>query len=408
MISIVEQVLAFVLLITVLVAAHELGHYAFARWFGMGVEEFAIGFGPKPLFTWMRKKRQLKLSSTDRERLAKHSGLPVSEIEETHEDNTVYTVRPILVGGFVRIKGMIPQEDGGEVFIPCGFYSKPIWQRIVVLAAGPIFSILAGVLLLFITFSQYGILQPPPAIIKDVTAGGPAQLAGVKVGDKITTVNGEPIKDAGELAQKVSEQGAKTIALGIERSGFVNLVVRVTPSVNAPIPPSVPADQAAYLRTRPRIAVQFEEATIVKPSFGTAIAAAFTSPIDELSGVVQMFTHLNEAKDNVGGPVAIYGVTKQAVNQGFDRVLLLAGRLSISLGFLNILPVLPFLDGGQIVIALVEWARRGRRLSIETQSSIMLAGMIMGVALLCFVTYNDLQRNLSRGSEAPAINQPKK
>src|SRR5207302_10904574 len=115
-------------------AAHEYGHYLFARIFGMGVEEFAIGMGKK-LLVWRRKT------------------YPVGNVEPSGEEaitqppqateTTEFTIRAWPVGGFVRIKGMVPEEDGSEIRIPGGFYSKAPWKRLIVLFAGPLFSVLA-------------------------------------------------------------------------------------------------------------------------------------------------------------------------------------------------------------------------------------------------------------------------
>ena len=118
----------FLFMISALVAAQELGHYLFARLFGMGVEEFAIGYGKKPLFTWLRKPYKVR----------GHSGEDLGESETTD-----FTVRPWPLGGFVKIKGMMPEEDGSEINVRGGFYNKPPWQRFVVLLAGPAFSVVS-------------------------------------------------------------------------------------------------------------------------------------------------------------------------------------------------------------------------------------------------------------------------
>src|SRR5207237_324639 len=146
-------IVAFLAMICVLVGAHEYGHFLFARLFKMEIEEFAIGFG-KPKMSWMKRK------------------------------GTEFTFRPVPLGGFVRIKGMQPEEDGSEIHVPNGFYSKPAWQRFAVLFAGPAFSILFGVVLLFGLFTIVGprkVVDTP--VIDNISADGPAAKAGMQPGD---------------------------------------------------------------------------------------------------------------------------------------------------------------------------------------------------------------------------------
>ncbi|HKU53309.1 MAG TPA: site-2 protease family protein, partial [Nitrospira sp.] len=159
----------FVVMLCVLVAAHEYGHYLLARLFGMGVEEFAIGFGKKPIWTWMRKTYSVQRNpgpagpsvplhletssyptdgSSALQPEPETSPTP-SQVKLTVQETTDFTIRPWPLGGFVRIKGMVPEEDGSETKVPGGFYSKAPWKRFIVLLAGPVFSVLAGVIILF-------------------------------------------------------------------------------------------------------------------------------------------------------------------------------------------------------------------------------------------------------------------
>src|SRR5579863_3056460 len=155
-------------MLTVLVFAHELGHYLFARLFGMGVEEFAIGFGRPLLGTYYRRKYRIPLTEDQADAWERGEldvpmpeGLPkaLESCSEPGElvrepagpylaETTNFTVRLLPVGGFVRIRGMSPDAHGKETQVPGGFFSKPPWQRLIVLFAGPLFSVLAGLLIL--------------------------------------------------------------------------------------------------------------------------------------------------------------------------------------------------------------------------------------------------------------------
>jgi Predicted membrane-associated Zn-dependent proteases 1 len=176
-----QGVLVFLLIITVLVAAHEYGHYLFAKIFGMGVEEFAIGFGRNPIWTYRRKTYRLPIARdqvVEPYSESSASGMPgemtrrtitpvVVETPEGRyiEETTNFTIRAWPLGGFVRIKGMMPEDDGSEVRIPGGFYSKDPWKRFIVLLAGPVFSVLAGVIMLIGLYSTAGTeKQPGPGV----------------------------------------------------------------------------------------------------------------------------------------------------------------------------------------------------------------------------------------------------
>jgi len=221
--------LVFIVMISILVFAHELGHYLFARLFNMGVEEFAIGFGKKPIIVYAKRDYRIKVLAGEdphlphskpaddlNEQMASlavrmegstpnlHSNIVEGEHGVELHETTHFTVRPIPAGGFVRIKGMLPEEDGSEVRIPGGFYSKAPWKRFIVLLAGPAFSVLAGILILVPTFMSDGITKfDPHPILGQVTPGRPADQAGLRQGDKIIALNERPIHSFFEMIQVV-------------------------------------------------------------------------------------------------------------------------------------------------------------------------------------------------------------
>ena len=211
-----ETAVVLVVMFSVLVAAHELGHYLFARLFNMGVEEFAIGFGKKPIFQWMKRTYTIPIKDDEVAAIVHtSSGIdiegsghrPAEDMVEEESpsgkilrETTRFTVRPWPLGGFVRIKGMLPEEDGSETTIAGGFYNKPPIQRLVVLFAGPLFSVLAGILILtplYMTTGQ-GVPDLSPQI-GAVSPEGPAGKAGLKEKDIVDSVDGKPISKFYEL-----------------------------------------------------------------------------------------------------------------------------------------------------------------------------------------------------------------
>lgn len=343
----------FVTIVTILVAAHELGHYLFARLFNMDVEEFAVGFGSQK-WVWMRR------------------------------GDTIFTIRPWPLGGFVRIKGMMPHDDGSEVHIPNGFYSKPPWQRWLVLFAGPVFSVLAGLAILVPLYSTNGVYRNSnKPIIGQVVVDGPAHKAGLQEGDRILRADGESIETYYELIAIVRDWGERPLPLLAERDGrtFETLLTPVrTQQPEAVIGPDLRPGVETRYQYRMMAGLPREH---VRLSFAEASGEAFMMPVRMVMGIVAIFRNATRFQQEVGGPVTIVRATAAVTREGAVPILELAGALSISLGIFNLLPFPP-LDGGQMVIATAEMARRGRRLSIQVQR--WVSGLGLGLVLLLFLS----------------------
>ena len=366
---------AFLLMISILVAAHEYGHYLLARVFGMGVEEFAIGFGKKPLWTYAKKKYMAENSAGEK-------------IEEV----TDFTIRPWPVGGFVRIKGMIPEEDGSEIGVPGGFYSKAPWKRFIVLLAGPVFSVIAGVLLLIAVYATAGDTRPVmKPIIGGVAKGEPADKAGLKEGDLITNVNGKPVTKFYDLIVVVRESAGQKLDIDYVRANKpmkTSLVVKVDPSPSPVIGKDL--SPTGEFKVQGKMGAGWKTETVQLP-LSDAISKAVAMPGRVLGALGTMFKQPAMMKEAVGGPVSMLAYTRAAVSVGFASVVELAAGLSISVGIFNLLPIPP-LDGGQMAIAAAEMFRRGRRLSMKVQNTVALAGMALVLTMVVLVMFVDIQR----------------
>jgi len=402
------------LILSVLIGAHEYGHYLFARLFGMGVEEFAIGFGPRPIWIYARKKYRVALGDRGVEVLpgpqntsklmAAQAMLEGAEIArrlegeepsnaDAHvidtpsgqvlEETTKFTVRAIPLGGFVRIKGMIPQDDGGETRIPGGFYSKEPWKRLIVLLAGPVFSVLAGIILLFIVFATVGALDTDKKpVVGDVGLQSPALAAGLKKGDLITSIDGVPTKTTYDLLSHIRFGGEKAHPMTYVRGGksYSTSITPVTLSEPTPVA-NEKLEPSGKMAKQAMIGITWN-LVYVRMSVPEAAVAAVTAPARAVILMAGMFRSPEKLKDSVGGPLAIVQATRSAIHEGLPDVLGTAAMLSISLGIFNLLPIVP-LDGGQIAIAIAEMFRR-RRLSMRSQNLAAAAGML--VVLLIFIT----------------------
>lgn len=377
-------VVLLVLMVSVLVAAHEYGHYLFARIFKMGVEEFAIGFGKNPIVVWMRKDHAVVDESTGE-----------STIEQTQ-----FTIRPWPLGGFVRIKGMVPESDGSEVTIPGGFYSKAPWKRFIVLLMGPVFSILAGMILLVPLFAISGkYVSDNRPIMGKISANGPADKAGLKQGDRILAIEGKPVKTYFDVISTVRDSGGKELSVLYVRDDK-QAEVKVLPVVDSRPTPVLDEELEPTGETKIQAKLQVQISRLKVPvSFGEAVVESIRLPIESGKRFVSMFTAPKQLTENLSGPVGIAQATNEA-STSWEGVVSLAAILSISVGFLNLLPVPP-LDGGQMAIALAEMLRSGRRLSIKVQLIINATGMGLLALLMVSAFYMDFKRIGERNEQKP-------
>ncbi len=363
-------------MITALVAAHEYGHFLFARLNGMEVEEFSIGLG-KPAWIWMRRK------------------------------GTEYTFRPLPLGGFVRIKGMIPQEDGSETQVPNGFYSKTPLARLAVLFAGPLFSVLAGIALYTILFVTVGIPRPAQqAVLGTVVKDSVASKAGLKDGDVVLKVDGKPVSTWLEMQALVRPHVETPLSLVVNHQGKIENITLTPKKSDTPQPlvdaKGDPVGGEAYVG---QIGVTSSIRT-ERLSVGEALKESINAPIKLVEGIVGIFIKPSNFGEMVGGPGTIVVATSNATQEGPYEVMLLAAGLSISLGIMNLLPIYP-LDGGQMTVAFAELLRRGKRLGIEIQGAVNTVGFALVGLLVISVLWIDFRRFVIPDKSAPiAHSQP--
>jgi len=322
---------------------------------------------------------------------------------------TVYTIRPWPLGGFVRIKGMMPEEDGSETRVHRGFYSRPAWQRFIVLLAGPVFSLAFGVILLAGTFMAWGVVKPlNEPVLGPVVKGEPAAAAGLLPGDRILTVGGVPVATFYDLVKEVRDNKGTPVEVVYERQGAQQSVT-LTPKVGeAPTPVRGPdLEFTGETRIQARLGVLYDTHR-VPLSFQESMGEALMTPVRVGGGLVSMFARPAEIKDNVGGPGTIVAITNEAAREGLETVLRLSALLSISLGFMNLLPIPPF-DGGQMMIALAEMLRRNKRLPFKLQNAVMGVGFALVVLMMVSILWVDVERlflkkapQIELTTEAPA------
>lgn len=357
----------FLLMFCTLVAVHEWGHYLAARWMKMGVDEFAIGFG-KVLKTWKRKDFQIG--------------------DDTHE--TVFNLRAIPLGGFVRITGMEPKEDGSEVHIANGFYSKKPIARIVTLVAGPLFSVIFGVILLFALIAVIGVKTPVP-VVNAIVKQSAADKAGVQLGDRIVAIEGKTVNEPIQVVEVIRSRLGKPVAVQVKR-GTSTLDFQMTPALSKEKYPVLDKNglPTGRLEQLPRIGIEFATEYRRVPA-GEALVASVSAPIISFERLFFRLTQPVQILEESTGVVGMVAKTNEAVQGGVDEVIYISAVISIGLGIANLLPI-GMLDGGQILLAFIEMLNRNRRLSFRLQSAYLTVGLAFMALAFILITRQDIIR----------------
>jgi len=329
---------------TLLVAAHELGHMWVAKRFGMKVEEFAIGIGPILARLWRGR------------------------------DGTLYTIRAFPIGGFVKIPGMLPDEEHLEG----SFQSKPLHARFLTVLAGPLASILFGYLLFVIIGLTAGLpsLDDPTPQVRMVMPDTPAQAAGLRTGDVLLAINGEPVKSAEQASRIIRASANKPLQLTLKRNDAPFVVVITPKEVEAEID-----DKRQKIG---QIGVLWHVQR-KRESFGQVLAQAGLMTVGMTVAIVDGLRRLLFGQGNiheVGSIISIASATSATAKLGIVEVADFAAKFSVMLGIINLLPI-PVLDGGYLMIFAVEAIRR-RKLSPEAMMRVQFAGLV--IVLMIFVT----------------------
>lgn len=328
------SVILIIIGFSVLVLIHELGHFLAARWFGLRIEEFGIGFPPRLL------KKKVK--------------------------DTIYSINAVPLGGFVKIYGE-NYGIGGNIRQPeKSFAYQPIWKRGIIIAAGVVMNFILGWLLFSAVFF---IGSPKLIIISEVAAGSPAAQAGLMPGDQVLgfeTIN--------QLVDYINANKGKFIFLAVKRDNK-KITVSAVPRLNPP-----PQEGA--------LGIVLKEAGIAKQGF---IASIWQGLIMSVSVIAAIFAGLYKivlVPQQIIGPVGIFNLALETGQLGLVYLLQFMALISLNLAVLNILPI-PVLDGGRLLFLLIEKIR-GKRILLETEMKANAAGFAFLIALVVFITIKDI------------------
>ena len=387
--------LLIVPVLAALVFVHELGHYLAAKRFGIKVLEFGFGFPPR-LF-----------------------GVKYGE--------TVYSINAIPLGGFVRLLG---EEDPTD---PRSFARQSVLKRTVVLCAGSFMNFLTPIVIFTVLFILPQDVPVGTVQVTGVAPGSPAQQAGIRAGDQVTAVDGKRVRNHYELVEQIMVNLGAEVELTVRRGSVVTGlraspdssvvdVVTVVPRLNPPelevVEIVTSPETQVSLRDARRYNVRLQPGdTMTQGAVGVMIGTSNVRLVKESQSVLdagqnavgRMLDILVLTKNSfhrwaVGGPdpgltgpIGIAQITGEVAEAGISPFFELVAIISISLGLINILPI-PALDGGRLMFVLIEWARRGRRVSPQREGLVHVIGFAVLIGLIVVVSFFDISRILSGDS----------
>ena len=373
-----KTIFIFVATLSILVFVHEWGHFQFARWAGMKVNRFAIGFPP---FIYTKKVRGIDYSI---------GALPIGGMVDIaglgSEEEMVHTVKG---------EGETPVKDGARPTGEKQFQDASLGWRFMTLFAGPLMNFILAIVVFIGLFSIIGMPSPEGVKMNRVGAtlsGSPAAKAGVQTGDLIVGIGSVKIDDANKITEIIRATPAgKSVDLQLKRNDQI---------VTIPVVPVLKSNpENGDTKKVPTIGVAFDidPKTITKYVHLTPVEAtkeAFAQSLGmsaQILGLVKRaFTgHLTDMdKGGVGGPVAIAKAAKSSSDAGYYMLLRFGASLSINLGLLNLLP-LPALDGGRIMFLGYELIAR-RPANPRIEGLVNAAGMVLLLAFMLFITLRDV------------------
>ena len=347
-----NSIFAFIIVLGVLIFVHEFGHFIVARFCGVGVEKFSLGFGPRMFGR--------KWGMTD------------------------YRVSAIPLGGYVKMVGEEPDADLPDEMLTLSFTHKPVWKRFLIVAAGPGFNLFLAVLIFFILNLVVGLFILKPTI-GEVKPDSPAAMSGIQAGDEVVAINGQMVDSWVIMAELISASQGGPLEVSVKRAGGI---------VVHEIQPKKIPDKNLF-------GEEVERYVIGITSAGDVFTRKF-GPLEALrQGVVQTWrivelTVLSVAKiiagkisaRNIGGPVAIAQMAGQQAQQGVVALISFIALLSVNLAILNFLPI-PVLDGGHLLFFAIEAIIR-RPVSTRVREVAQQAGIFLLILLMILVFYNDI------------------
>ena len=357
----------FIILITVVVFIHEYGHYYFAKKFGVGVTDFSIGFG-KEIFGWNDKS------------------------------GTRWKICWIPLGGYVKFFGdrnVFSQSEQNELIKKYSekdrnklFVLKPLYQRSIIVAAGPIANFVLAIFI-FMAINMFVGKDITPPIISEVQINGPAYISGLKKNDKIISVDNNKVESILEISKYINTSSKDEIVLSVLR-GNEKISFLIKPNL-------IDSEDAFGNSVKKRIIGiklsafnnKFKKETL-PPSDALyySLKEVWFVTSSSLTYLGKIFTGAGDSSQ-LGGPIRIAKITGQVAEYGVVPFMSIMAYISISLGLINLFPI-PMLDGGRLMFYLFEKIL-GKPLSQKIQEGFFRIGLFLLISLMFFTTFNDLK-----------------
>lgn len=362
--TLLGYLLPFLFVLTIVVFVHELGHFLVARWCGVAVKTFSIGFGPEIVGFNDRHGTRWRLS-----------WIPLGGYVKFIDDDNAASA------GHKSLEHLSPEERKGS------FQGKPLWARAAVVAAGPIANFILAIVIFTAIFGFFG-ERITAAKVDVVNPGSVAEKAGFMAGDRVVSIDGETIESFSEMQRIVGTSPDQPLHFVVDRGGKT-VEITATPERKEitdnfgntmrmgllGIQRSASPDDWTLKRHDPLTA------------FGMAVKECYFV-VSRSLGYLYDVVRGREAADQLGGPIRIAQVSGQVASAGFIALLNLAAIISVSIGLLNLFPI-PMLDGGHLLFYGIE-AIRGRPLSENIQEIGFRIGLAFVLMLMIFATWNDL------------------
>ncbi len=360
--------LPFIAALTIIVFIHELGHFLVARWCGVAVEVFSIGFG-REIFGW----------------------------NDRH--GTRWKVCWLPLGGYVKFEG-----DANPASFPAAgpetetvrgsgnFHGKPVWKRASVVVAGPLANFILSILIFASVFALVGVPVTEPRV-GEVQPGSAAEKAGIRSGDIVTAIDGQKIETFSDIVRSVSFRGGEELTVLIDRAG-TPIVLQVVPGIVEE------SDGFGGTTKRGLLGIAAPSSASAAPLHRLSLPAAISEGAGETWRIVSVtFKYLgklvqgNESSKQIGGPVSIAKMAGDAASTGVIRFAIFIAFLSTSVGLINLFPI-PMLDGGHLVYYAIETVL-GKPLGKQAQEWGFKVGLSLVAMLMAFGFWNDLTRLLA-------------
>ena len=360
-------IIPFIVLILIVVFVHEYGHYYFAKKYGVGITDFSIGFG-REIFGWNDKS------------------------------GTRWKICWIPLGGYVKFFGdrnVFSESEQQEVINKYNdedrkklFILKPLYQRAIIVAAGPLANFVLAILI-FIMINMYAGKDMTPAVISEVQEDSPAYIAGMKENDKIISIDGKKVESILQVSTFINVSTSETIEF---------LLIRNDQEISALVKPNLVDGKDALGNSVKKRMIGIRLSPLndnfQKQPLGPSKAIYYSIKevwfvtVTSLKYLGKMLTGSGDSSQ-LGGPIKIAQITGQVAEHGFIPFLSIMAYISISLGMINLFPI-PMLDGGHLMFYLFEKIL-GRPLSQKTQEGFFRIGLFLLFSLMFFVTFNDLK-----------------